>query len=358
MYKRIQSTHALTQKSINKYKILSPLLRAWKGSDHYKTDNYFELIDKIKNNDESLRAAVSELVGALRDKSSTLRWAAGVVLSRLGPAAEGSVPALIEALKDEWPDIRAQAAHALGQIGGAPQDAIPAIIGLMQDEVVFVREECALALGKFHASAEMAIPALINAIRDEEEAVSMMAAYSLGRIAANIRASTYFKPPPSSTQEKSLRDATAFVLGIIEEVEREQGIEVMGYRAAMMKGRFEHFRHIGEYCKKRDVDSFKISVLANLIDSGETKAGYILDEISCFFREYFKITKGIEIPTDDDESTDGRNKIFDRGQGKRGVTIRELGWRSWELACQFLDRQAKRDSALKPTGRQNVDNRS
>ena len=125
-----------------------------------------------------------------------------------------------------------------------------------------------------------------------------------------------------------------------------EGIEVMGARAFEMREKLEHFRRIGEDCKRRGDDTFKLAAMGKMIHKSPGMARLYVKEISEFFRDYFRHTEGVEIPRDDDQDTDGRQKLFDMWQGRWGVTIRPKGWQAWELTCRFLDLQQKRQAAL------------
>jgi HEAT repeat protein len=57
--------------------------------------------------------SVPKLIKALKDQDEEIRWAASVLLARMGPEAKSEVPALIEVLKDQNDEISQNAAEAL-----------------------------------------------------------------------------------------------------------------------------------------------------------------------------------------------------------------------------------------------------
>jgi HEAT repeat protein len=62
------------------------------------------------------RAAVPDLIEALKDEDSMVRMGAGYALAEIGPDAADAVPALQEAARDNEKDVRDAAAYAMKQI--------------------------------------------------------------------------------------------------------------------------------------------------------------------------------------------------------------------------------------------------
>jgi HEAT repeat protein len=62
------------------------------------------------------KAAVPELIAALKDEDKMVRMGAGYALAEIGPAAADAVPALQEAAKGPEKEVRAGAEYALKQI--------------------------------------------------------------------------------------------------------------------------------------------------------------------------------------------------------------------------------------------------
>ena len=166
------------------------------------------------------KAAVPELIEALKVEEAEFRDQVAFTLAMIGPDASPAVPALIQSLSDENPDVCYTACYALGKIGPAakaalaalmanlnsddsflrlasvwamlriqPQDkgvaqrAIPLLIeGLEMQDRELVRVECAAALGDIGSRARSAVPALSKALQDPSEAVRSAAAEALQKI--------------------------------------------------------------------------------------------------------------------------------------------------------------------------------
>jgi HEAT repeat protein/lysophospholipase L1-like esterase len=94
----------------------------------------------------SARAAVPDLVRALRSDDDALRWRAARTLGRIGPAAEAAVAPLMATLADPNGVVRAHAARALGRIGPGAKPAAAALQRATGDREVWVRAEAREAL--------------------------------------------------------------------------------------------------------------------------------------------------------------------------------------------------------------------
>ena len=92
------------------------------------------------------KAAVPELVRALRSDNDVHRWRAARTLGRIGPGAQAAVPALTAALADPSGAVRAHAARALGRIGPAAMPAAAALQRATGDRDGGVRDEARQAL--------------------------------------------------------------------------------------------------------------------------------------------------------------------------------------------------------------------
>lgn len=131
--------------------------------------------------------AVPALVEILRhDPSEPIRGEAAKALGHIGAEAAAAVPDLIAFLKDaEGGYERTYAASALGDIGKQDEEAVPALIlALHCDSEPVVKELSARALGGFGAAASNAIPALIMAIQSGDRDLREAAAYGLQKIPA------------------------------------------------------------------------------------------------------------------------------------------------------------------------------
>lgn len=83
-------------------------------------------IRKLKRGDPRTRATAARALGEMRD--------------------EAAVPALIQALKDTNPEVRLSVVQALGRIGPKAQGAVPALRGMRADGDLRVREELTRSL--------------------------------------------------------------------------------------------------------------------------------------------------------------------------------------------------------------------
>jgi HEAT repeat protein len=140
-------------------------------------------------------AAVPQLVRALRDKDSRVRWFAAEALGLIGPDAKAGVPALVEALRsrdvatgkrdDAMEDgpIRLIAALGLGKIGPEARAAIPELIAALSGPDSRVRGEAAQALGLIGPEAHAAVPELIRLmLRETVNDVAERAKEALARL--------------------------------------------------------------------------------------------------------------------------------------------------------------------------------
>ncbi len=94
------------------------------------------------------KAAVQELIAALKDEHLRVRLQAAVALGRIGPAAAEAVPALVAALRSSESTLRRQAAAALGGIGSAARAALPALEQARQDPAPIVRQAAEEAVAR------------------------------------------------------------------------------------------------------------------------------------------------------------------------------------------------------------------
>lgn len=78
---------------------------------HRLAGSIFSLIDR------KIEIPVPDLIEALQDEESQVRWYAAWALTKMGLEAKAAVPALIEALQDEQGEVRQLAAKALSRMG-------------------------------------------------------------------------------------------------------------------------------------------------------------------------------------------------------------------------------------------------
>jgi HEAT repeat protein len=96
-------------------------------------------------NSRQVDYSVSSLVKTLKeDKDPNMRYWAAESLGKFGAEARAALPDLIEALKDESKMVRMGVAYALGEIGGA--DSIAALQDAAKDPEKEVRDAALLGL--------------------------------------------------------------------------------------------------------------------------------------------------------------------------------------------------------------------
>jgi len=120
--------------------------------------------------------AVEPLIQALRDEDESVRAAAANALGRIGDAR--AVEPLIQALRDSNWRVRAAAAEELGRIRDVR--AVKPLIQALRDSNWRVRAAAAEALGRIGDAR--AVEPLVQALGDEDKSVRAAAAGALVRI--------------------------------------------------------------------------------------------------------------------------------------------------------------------------------
>jgi len=168
--------------------------------------------------------AVEPLIQALRDEDESVRAAAAKALGRIGDAR--AVEPLIQALRDSNWRVRAAAAEALGRIGDVR--AVEPLVQALGDENESVRMAAVKAAVKIGREAIQpltealiwtaavkirceAVKPLIEALRDEDGSVRAAAAEALVRIG---REAVEPLIQALRDEDKSVRAAAAEVLGM------------------------------------------------------------------------------------------------------------------------------------------------
>lgn len=113
------------------------------------------------------KSALPDLMAALKDSDSQIRYLALKAISTLGVSSEISISAIIEATRDREPFVRDAAATALGTASTNPKDIVPILIGLIGDEEEEVRNAAVDALSTFGPNAKDAVPAIVKLIEKE-----------------------------------------------------------------------------------------------------------------------------------------------------------------------------------------------
>lgn len=164
------------------------LLAALRGSDLQARLSAGRVLKRLKD-----PQAVHMLLAALEDEHTQVRSVAAAALGAIGAERSertqetvtmSAVPALQRALRDRQIPVRMAAAHALGQIG--EPEALPDLIEMLRDASPHVRARCAASLGQIvsrhELSGDRARDALLLALSDIDSGVRMHAAESLGLI--------------------------------------------------------------------------------------------------------------------------------------------------------------------------------
>ncbi len=150
-----------------------------------------ELVKALNDEDSSVRwrgadalgkigsdAPIEELVKALNDEDSSVRWRGAYALGEIG--SDVAIEELVKALNDEDSSVRWRGAYALGEIGS--DAAIEELVKALNHEDSDVRSSAADALGKIGSDA--AIEELVKALNHEDSDVRSSAADALGKIAS------------------------------------------------------------------------------------------------------------------------------------------------------------------------------
>jgi HEAT repeat protein len=119
---------------------------------------------------------VPELIKALSDSETPVRYNAGIALGAIGDKL--AVPGLIALLQDKDEDVRLAAIQALGQIGET--HALPDLLKLLQDENGKVRHAAIVSLAKI--KNPLAVPGLIALLQDKDKDIRLFATWALGII--------------------------------------------------------------------------------------------------------------------------------------------------------------------------------
>ena len=167
-----------------------------------------------------LRAALPDLVAALRDAAPAVRLEAAAALGLLGhvglsisqaarsaltmvadvddndsvrtraldellvlgPVTRTPLPALVEALRDGLPEVRRGAAEAIGELGPRARDAVGALIQAQYDSDAGVLVQVARSLWRVDRRDRIAVPILTRVLSHADEVLRWQAAEALAEI--------------------------------------------------------------------------------------------------------------------------------------------------------------------------------
>ncbi|MFO0843868.1 MAG: HEAT repeat domain-containing protein [Gemmataceae bacterium] len=130
------------------------------------------------------RAALPEVLAALKTEDKLLRRAVAEALVPLGAEA---MPSLAKLLGDADPRSREGAARALGGMGVAARSALPALEQMLKDPDAAARTQAALSLWSIDQNAEAALPVANLVLKDVDTADRWEAIEAVGIIGAEAR---------------------------------------------------------------------------------------------------------------------------------------------------------------------------
>jgi HEAT repeat protein len=134
--------------------------------------------------------ALTSLVVLLNDQDKDVRWGASSAITGMGEEGKTTIPGLAVLLQNTQndKDIRWRAASALGGISGDPKSAVPMLINaLNNDPNENVRVNAAEALGRIGPDAKDAVSTLIGLLKDSDKVLRRTAASALGEIGVEAK---------------------------------------------------------------------------------------------------------------------------------------------------------------------------
>ena len=137
------------------------------------------LIDAMRK--ETL-ASIEETTAKPPDNLHGTNPTAGYAAQALAAIGSQAVPALVETLEDEHWWVRAMTTDVLTKIGQSAGDAVPALMKRVNDEHWWVRRNAIEALGTIGSYSSDTTPLLVDAVRDEDYRVRRNAALTLAKL--------------------------------------------------------------------------------------------------------------------------------------------------------------------------------
>jgi HEAT repeat protein len=126
-------------------------------------------------------AAVSTLIGLVKDPDPEFREFSVLALGEIGPGSKAAVPVLLEALKDSEGDVRLHAISALSKIKPDANAILPHFLEALKDKEPSVRGTAVISLGDMGPEAKSAVLALLDAVKKDNDLTSRVAV-ALGQI--------------------------------------------------------------------------------------------------------------------------------------------------------------------------------
>jgi HEAT repeat protein len=183
-------------------------------------------------------ASLPVLLAALGRRDREVRSSAAYLLGRLGPDAEGTVPALIAILNEddhgsETPnDLTVKVVEALGRIAAGTDsagEAVAALAGVVRSDDPAQRQAALDALAGLGPTSAAAIPALLDALQKDAAggATFRMSANSSSWLLARLAAGTTSADTVIAALTGVVRSGTAMTRR-----EAAEGLAVFGKQAA------------------------------------------------------------------------------------------------------------------------------
>ncbi len=150
-----------------------------KGAASGSAKSREEAIDHLADLGPQAKAAVPQLIEALKAKEPGVRWRSARALAAIGPAAGEAAAPLAGLLKDADHHVRSHAAYALGKIGPAGKKYVSELAALIVDPDPRVRRAAIGALDRIHPDSPEVIAEIAAALSAAEPQVALAAVHSL-----------------------------------------------------------------------------------------------------------------------------------------------------------------------------------
>jgi HEAT repeat protein len=180
------------------------------------------------------KAAVPDLIGALRDPDREVKMAAIFALGEIGPAAGDAVEPLMRVATDyeKDPGTAMMAIDALGRIGPAAQRVVPVFTAMMRAPRHQAWAHVAMALCRMgsegRAQASTAVPALIGILKTDKWAPNRrFAAEVLSEIGPAARQAVSELEAATNDGDPQVRDAARKALTVLERAAEASGADTL-----------------------------------------------------------------------------------------------------------------------------------
>lgn len=180
---------------------------------HPSADTRYRAAWELWERDREAAPAVPALIGALRDETEDVQYAAIRALRDIGPmAAHQAAPALVEVFVRGRIGVRGDAFQAAMTLGIGPEAAaaVPSLVEILRGEDPWRRSQAAEVLGEIGPAATAAVPALSQAVQDRDETVRMHAASALGKIGVPVRSVVIALASVLENQDEAVEAAAHF----------------------------------------------------------------------------------------------------------------------------------------------------